>query len=229
MSSTSVKDAARGRLAALGAAALTPEAVARGGGLDLAEVEKAFPHRDDLLTALIVDAYDASGAAMERADREAAAAGAPAGARLLAVTRALRQWAFDHPGEFTLIYGSPVPGYDAPPETVPAASRTPAVLAGIVRAALEAGELEPPRRALPGPPLLLPAALELFGGAPPAPYSDVIERGIVLWSGLIGLLVFQVFSRTHDSVRDESAFFDYAVAVAAESVGLVVPLGGETG
>jgi hypothetical protein len=98
------------------------------------------------------------------------------------------------------------------------------VLAGIVRSALEAGELTPPRRAVPGPPLLLPEAVELFGGAPEAPFSDLVERGIVLWSNLIGLLVFQVFSRTHDSVRDESAYFDFAIAVAAESIGLTVPL-----
>lgn len=49
----------------------------------------------------------------------------------------------------------------------------------------------------------------------------------MLWSSLIGLLVFQVFSRTHDSVRDEAAFFDYAVAVSAEGIGLVVPLAGD--
>ncbi|MFD5618924.1 WHG domain-containing protein [Streptomyces yangpuensis] len=112
----------------------------------------------------------------------------------------------------------------APQDTVAPASRTPAVLAGILRSALESGELIPPRRTLPGG-LLRPEARELFGGTPAAPFSDIVERGIVLWSSLIGLLVFQVFSRTHDSVRDEAAYFDHAVAVAAETVGLVVPLG----
>ncbi|GAA3119253.1 hypothetical protein GCM10020254_77870 [Streptomyces goshikiensis] len=77
----------------------------------------------------------------------------------------------------------------------------------------------------PGPPLLRPEAVALFGGVPDAPFSDLVERGIVLWSNLIGLLVFQVFSRTHDSVRDEAAYFDFAVAVAAESIGLEVPSG----
>ncbi|MEU8517540.1 TetR-like C-terminal domain-containing protein [Kitasatospora sp. NPDC048722] len=218
------KAVARLLLGELGAAGLTLEAVAAGAALALADVQAVYPHRDDLLTALILDAYNASGAVMEDADRAARDAGESAGARLLAVTRALRRWSFAHPEEFTLVYGSPVPGYHAPQETVPAASRTPAVLAAIVREALEAGELTPPARKVPGPPLLRPEALELFGGAPGEPFSDVIERGIVLWSGLIGLLVFQVFSRTHDSVRDEAAFFDYAVAVAAEGVGLVVPL-----
>ncbi|MFF4326553.1 TetR/AcrR family transcriptional regulator [Streptomyces sp. NPDC048387] len=219
-----IKEAARRQLVERGAAALSLEDVARAAGLGLPEVEAVFPHRDELLTALVIDAYDASGAAMEQADT----AGAPAGVRLLAVTRALRQWSFAHPGEFTLIYGSPVPGYHAPQDTVQAAARTPAVLAGIIRAALEGGELTPPRRAVPGPPLLLPAAVEAFGGVPQAPFSDIVERGIVLWSTLVGLLVFQVFSRTHDSVKDEAAYFDYAIAVAAESIGLDVPLGAHT-
>ncbi|WP_107428740.1 TetR/AcrR family transcriptional regulator [Streptomyces kebangsaanensis] len=223
-----VKAAARQLLVKSGAGGLSLDAVARDGGLAVTDVEAVFPCRDDLLTALVVDAYNESGSAMERADRAAGEAGAPAGTRLLAVARALRQWSFDNPAEFALIYGSPVPGYHAPQDTVPPAARTPAVLAGIVRSALQAGELTPPRRAVPGPPLLLPQAVELFGGVPEAPFSDIVERGIVLWSNLIGLLVFQVFSRTHDSVRDESAFFDFAIAVAAEGVGLVVPPGENT-
>ncbi|MFJ1565860.1 TetR/AcrR family transcriptional regulator [Streptomyces erythrochromogenes] len=219
-----VKATARQHLVKRGASGLSLDVVARDSGLSVTAVEAVFPHRDDLLTALVVDAYDASGSAMERADRAAADAGAPAGVRLLAATRALRQWSFANPAEFTLIYGSPVPGYHAPQDTVPPASRTPAVLAGILRSALESGELTPPRRTLPGG-LLRPEALDLFGGAPEAPFSDIVERGIVLWSSLIGLLVFQVFSRTHDSVLDEAAHFDAAIAVAAETVGLDVPLG----
>jgi AcrR family transcriptional regulator len=217
-----IRATARQLLAKLGAGGLSLDAVARDSGLAVTDVKAVFPRRDDLLTALVIDAYNESGAAMEHADQ--ANVDASPGARLLAVTRALRQWSFDNPAEFSLIYGSPVPDYHAPQDTVLPASRTPAVLAGIVRSALEAGELTPPRRAVPGPPLLLPAAVELFGGVPEAPFSDIVERGIVLWSSLIGLLVFQVFSRTHDSVRDESAFFDFAIAVAAEGIGLVVPL-----
>ncbi len=223
-----VKATARRLLAELGAGGLSLDAVAADSGLAVKDVAAVFPHRDDLLTALVIDAYNTSGAAMEQADQAARDARASAGARLLAVTRALRAWSFANPAEFTLIYGSPVPGYHAPPETVPPASRTPEVLGGIIRSALEAGELTPPRRPLPEPSVLLPTAVEVFGGTPGAPFSDIIERGIVLWSNLIGLLVFQVFSRTHDSVRDQSAFFDRAIAVAAEGIGLVVPLGENT-
>ncbi|PSJ29719.1 TetR family transcriptional regulator [Streptosporangium nondiastaticum] len=224
-----VKETARELLADLGAGGLSLEAVAAAGGLAVAEVETVFPHRDDLLTALLIDAYNESGAAMEEADRAAADSNASAGTRLLAATRALRQWSVANPAVFALVYGSPVPGYHAPEDTVPPASRTPAVLAGILRSALESGELTPPRRAVPGPPLIRPEATALFGGLPPEPFTDVIERGIVLWSNLVGLLVFEVFSRTHDSVRDQSSFFDFAIAVSAENVGIEISLDQERG
>ena len=191
--------------------------------LPLGDVVAHFPTTQALLTALIIEAYDASAAAMEAADpgedREP-------GVRLLAVTRALRDWAAEHPAQFSLIYGSPVPGYDAPPETVPPASRTPAVLARIVHAALVAGVLRAPSRKLLSQPLVRPEAVVLFGQLPPEPYADLLERGIVLWSSVLGLVSFAVLGRTHDSVRDQASFFDFGVAVAAEAVGLDVPPAG---
>jgi hypothetical protein len=221
----SVKEAARRLLAKLGANGISAIAVAEELAVAPERITETFAHSHDLLTALIIDAYDASATVMEQADLDARARQAGPGGRLLAAARGLRQWSITNPAEFALIYGSPVPGYDAPPETVPPAARTPAVLAGIVRAALEEGVLEPPRRPIPGPPLIRQEAAEVFGGLPPEPYGDLLERGIVLWSNIIGLLVFEVFSRTHDSVRDQGAFFDYAIAVTAEHIGLAVPAG----
>ncbi|MDQ3405799.1 MAG: WHG domain-containing protein [Actinomycetota bacterium] len=220
-----VKSTARTHLAEVGAHGLTLDAVASGSGLTIAEVEAHFGHRDELLTALLIDAYNASGGELERA--ELGAREKSPGARLLAGARGLRSWSIANPAEFALLYGSPVPGYDAPADTVGPASRTPAVLAAVLRSALEEGSLTPPARAIPGPPLIRDEAVALFGGLPGEPFPDLIERGIVLWSNLIGLLIFEVFSRTHDSVRDQAAFFDYAIAVAAENVGLVVPLDGD--
>lgn len=215
-----VKSAARQRLAEAGATDLSPDDLGEPGELPLADVQALFSDRDALLTELIMDAYNDSGAAMERADDAARAAGS--GARMMAASRGLREWAADNPAEFTLLYGSPVPGYHAPQVTVGPASRTPAVIARILSAALDNDELQPPTRPVPGPPLIRQEAVELFGGVPDEPFSDLIERGIVFWSNLVGLLVFEVFSRTHDSVHDHAAFFDYAIAVAAESVGLTV-------
>ncbi|MCU7728903.1 WHG domain-containing protein [Actinoplanes sp. KI2] len=200
------------------------EAVADELSLSLGEVQDHYATTHHLLTALIIEAYDSSAAAMEEADAAAEKQGKQPGERLLAAARALRAWAQADLAAFSLIYGSPVPGYDAPPETVPPASRTPAVLARIVQAALISGALRPPSRTLLSAPLIRDEAVAVFGQLPPAPYGELLERGIVLWSSLIGLLSFNVLSRTHDSVRDQDAFFDFGVAVAAEVIGLDVPL-----
>jgi AcrR family transcriptional regulator len=211
-------------LARLGAAGLSLEAVADELSLPADAVRVHFGTAHELLTALIIDAYNASGEAMERADAAAEQQGQEPGVRLLAVARALRAWAVADLASFSLIYGSPVPGYDAPPETVPPASRTPAALSRPVHAALAAGVLQPPPRKLLAAPLVLEPVVEVFGQLPPEPFEELLDRGIVLWSSIIGLLSFNVLSRTHDSVRDQEAFFDFGVAVAAEAVGLHVPL-----
>src|SRR5690242_7837663 len=93
-------------------------------------VYRYFPSRDDLLTALIVDAYDAVGAAAEAALTETRRRGVVA--RWVHVTTAIRRWALAHPHEYALIYGSPVPGYAAPQDTIDPATRVALVLLGIV-------------------------------------------------------------------------------------------------
>ena len=65
--SAAIKDEARTQLAQEGAAKLSLRAVARELGMVSSALYRYFPSRDDLLTALIVDAYDAVGAAAESA------------------------------------------------------------------------------------------------------------------------------------------------------------------
>ena len=62
-----IKAVARRQLAEQGSAALSLRAVAREVGMVSSAVYRYFPSRDDLLTALIVDAYDAVGDAAEQA------------------------------------------------------------------------------------------------------------------------------------------------------------------
>src|SRR3954469_6706262 len=111
-----IKATARRHLAEEGAAALSLRAVARDVGMVSSAVYRYFPSRDDLLTALIVDAYDAVGAALEQAD--AAHPRADHLGRWLAIAGALRVWALANPQEYALIYGSPIPGYQAPADTI---------------------------------------------------------------------------------------------------------------
>src|SRR3954463_9000324 len=114
-----ITELARAQLATVGAAGLSLRAVARELGMASSAMYRYFPSRDDLLTRLIIEGYDALGTAAEDADDPTA----PPPDRWLAVCRAVRDWARAHPHEYALLYGSPVPGYAAPRDTVPAAIR----------------------------------------------------------------------------------------------------------
>src|SRR5450759_3714788 len=125
-----IKAEARRQLAAEGAQRLSLRAVARELGMASSALYRYFPSRDDLLTALIIDAYDAIGESAERSG--AALRAADIRGRWRACCHAVRDWALAHPHEYALIYGSPVPGYQAPPETVASAIRVSAVLGGLL-------------------------------------------------------------------------------------------------
>src|SRR3954464_716928 len=104
-----IVDVARRHLASEGAAALSLRAVARELGMVSSAVYRYFPSRDELLTALIIDAYDSVADAAEEA--EAAVPRGDVAARWMATCRAVRLWAVANPQEYALIFGSPIPGY----------------------------------------------------------------------------------------------------------------------
>ena len=174
-----------------------------------------FPSRDDLLTALIIDAYDSLGEAAERAD-----AGRPENAtavtRWVAVCAAVRSWALAHPQEYALIYGSPVPGYSAPQSTVPAAARVGLLLIGIVREASEAGETELPPL-LPG---ARPEAERIAADLTPDLAPETAAALVAAWAQLFGLVGFEVFGQFQRVVEDRPAFFEQAATRLAYGVGL---------
>ena len=107
-----IKAVARRQLAQSGAPSISLRSVARELGMVSSAVYRYFPSRDDLLTSLIVDAYDAVGSAGEQALARGRGA---VTSRWLRVAEAIRGWALANPHEYALIYGSPVPGYRAPP------------------------------------------------------------------------------------------------------------------
>src|SRR5262245_28862138 len=110
-----IKAIARRHLASDGAN-LSLRAVARDLGVVSSAIYRYFASRDELLTALIIDAYNSLGESIERAD--AAQPREELRARWLAVAHSVRDWALAQPHEYALIYGSPVPGYQAPRDTV---------------------------------------------------------------------------------------------------------------
>src|SRR5262249_11962561 len=133
-----IKEEARRQLAATGADGLSLRAVARELGMVSSALYRYYSSRDDLLTALIVDAYNALGDAARRAFPRPPAA---ARERWIAAWHAIRDWARSNPHEYALIYGSPVPGYRAPEATIGPAARVPLAFVGIIRDALSVGQL----------------------------------------------------------------------------------------
>jgi AcrR family transcriptional regulator len=212
-----IKDAARRHLAADGAN-LSLRAVARELGMVSSALYRYFASRDDLLTALIVDAYEAVGTVAERA--EATVDRADLLGRWLAVCQAVRGWALEHPHEYALIYGSPVPGYRAPVDTIAPAARVPALIGGILSDGYAAGRLalhagEPVPEAVRAD--LAPAAEQISPGAPPA----LLARGTTAWIMLFGALSFELFGQFNNVIEDRTEFFGYQMRSVAGVVGLV--------
>lgn len=137
-----IKAVARRQMAREGASALSLRAIAGEMGLTAPALYRYYPSRDELITALIVDAFHALGDVLEGA-RGTVVAEAHAN-QFVAMMHAYRAWALAHPAEFTLIYGTPIPGYHAPEVvTDPAVRRSLAPLLALLAAAWQAGKITP--------------------------------------------------------------------------------------
>ena len=209
--------AGRDQLATDGAAALSLRAVARELGMVSSAVYRYVASRDELLTMLIIEAYDALGGAVE--DAAAPARGRPPAERFVAAGRAVRTWALANPHEYALLYGSPVPGYEAPQDTIGPASRSTLALVGIVADAHRAGVL---RRPLP---IAITGSLradlagirEATGNDLP---DDVLVAMVAGWTQLFGLVSFELFGQTKNVVHEHAALLDATLRLLATAIGL---------
>ncbi|MFF7246144.1 TetR/AcrR family transcriptional regulator [Embleya sp. NPDC008237] len=212
-----IKAAARRHLAAEGAQQLSLRAVARELGMASSALYRYFPSRDDLLTALIVDAYNAVGERAERAVEAAAPAEHPRAA-WRGLCDAVRDWARAHPHEYALIYGSPVPGYQAPEHTLAPFARVPFALLRILRDSGQDFARPSGASALPGPlAAQLQTVVEASGlDVPP----QVLARALFAWTGVFGIVSFELFGQLAGSVDPADPFFAYAVERHADLLGL---------
>jgi AcrR family transcriptional regulator len=213
-----ITEIARSQLATEGAAGLSLRAVAREMGMVSSAIYRYFPSRDDLLTALIIDGYNAVGRAAEQAD-----AACPRGGytgRWLAVGRAIRAWALAHPHEYALVYGSPVPGYQAPQQTIGPAARAATVYGKIISDAHRAGALDPPGICPPPPPQFGPDAAALRDAVMFDVPDDVAARAVVSWAALFGMVSFELFGQFENVITDRAAFFEHALRCQGRLTGL---------
>ncbi|MFI9117172.1 TetR/AcrR family transcriptional regulator [Streptomyces venezuelae] len=163
------------QIATAGASALSLNAIAKQMGMSGPALYRYFAGRDELITALVREAYRSLADTL----REAAAAGAD----LSALAHALRDWALTDPQRYFLVYGTPVPGYHAPEDTT-------AISSEIMTTLLDACA------ALPGA-----AAATAFGdhladhrdwaAGHPAP-PGTLHRFLVFWTRLHGVLSLEL-------------------------------------
>ena len=212
-----ILDAGRRRLASDGATGLSLRAVARDVGMVSSAVYRYVPNRDALLTALIIESYDALGAAAEEAERHVDRD--DLFGRWRAVGRGAREWALAHPQEWALVYGSPVPDYAAPEDTIRAASRIPLLLVALLRDARAAGVALPDAPIGEGVRESMAPLLEFFGDAAP---DETVLRGFMAWTYLLGSISAQLFGQRQNVITDDGAagFFDAELDRLAGFIGL---------
>lgn len=216
--------AARLRLTKQGPGELSLRAVARDVGMVSSAIYRYFASRDELLTALLIMAYNELGETAERADASITVRENHL-ERWTTTCRAIRGWAIDHPGDYALLYGSPVPGYSAPQDTIDAATRGTLVLVRIVFDAQIAGPTIIPRVGDADDTLgaAMQGAVDFFGqlDIPAAAGTPAVAFGLVAaWSALFGSISFELFGHLVGSVSDNKRYFDGVVDHLAVDLGL---------
>jgi AcrR family transcriptional regulator len=199
-----VKQAALRQLAESGPAAVSISAIGKQLGMSGPALYRYFASRDELLTELTIDAYhdlaDALGTAAGRAPERGVRA------RLEELGCAYRSWALAQPHRYRLLFGPPLPGYDAHAQRlVEAAQASMAVLIEALR------DLGDPGALSPGPPLAsqLSAWAHQHGlEADPA----TALRAVLAWSRLHGFVSLEIAGNFASMSIDPDQVFEIQLA-----------------
>lgn len=208
-----IKDAAWQQIAEFGAPALSLRAIARALGVTAPALYNYYPRRDDLVTALIVDAYTSFGDA-QLAARDAVPP-ADLARRLLAIGVAYRQWALTHPQRYQLIFGAPMPGYAAPLDRVlPAGARALSGLVSVIEALRLAGRLRVGEF-----PQIRPGYKAQFAqwkkyGGPADPLS--LSVALLVWARVHGLVSLEIAGSLPPFGANGDALYRYELAAIGQ-------------
>ena len=199
-----VKQAALRQLAEAGPAAVSVSAIGKQLGVSGPALYRYFASRDELLTELAIDAYhdlaDALSAAASRAP------GPDPRARLEGLARAYRSWALAEPHRYRLLFGPPLPGYDAHAQRLVDASwKAMNLLLGVLG---EFGD----RAAAPAPQ---PLASQLAAWAQPydpGTSPGTALRAVLIWSRLHGIVSLEIAGNFASMGIDPGQLFETQLA-----------------
>jgi AcrR family transcriptional regulator len=210
----------RRHLATEGAAALSVRAVARDLGVVSSAIYRYVRSRDDLLTLLVIDGYDELGDTVDAAVNEVAADDYRG--RFLAIGRAVRRWALREPATYALLFGSPVPGYQAPAErTTGPGTRVIGALVRVWEDAHSAGAASAPAAA-PVPRKLAADVTRIRKEFPTTAPDDLVLRGVLSWAALFGCVSFEVFGQYGpDTFAAADELFERQLQLLADTTGLL--------
>jgi len=186
---TAIKETAWKQISEAGAPTLGLRSIARELNITAPSIYNYFPSRDDLVTALIVDAYSSLADAQETSIRNLAAD--DLSGRLFELGMAYRGWAVTYPQRYQLIFGTPIPHYHAPEDvTIPAAQRALKPLIETIQSLWTAGRLQVER--LAAPPPRLESDLGAWSRAAGKVHPEVLYLALVVWSRVHGLVMLEI-------------------------------------
>ena len=222
-----IKEVALARMRDGGSTEVRFADIARDMRMSAPGLYRYFDGRDELVTALIADAFHDLAEGLEKA-RDAVPTDDPGG-RLLALCLEFRAWSAREPQRFALLFGPPIPGYSAPADgpTTEAAKRAMAALKSVAHEACAAGNVLTPRYADVSPALLADfAAVEKETGEPHLP-PEVVQPLMHAWAALHGFVSLEAYGHLvfhTQPARDD--LFVGLVRSLADLVGLPAPAAG---
>ncbi|WP_158844584.1 TetR/AcrR family transcriptional regulator [Saccharothrix deserti] len=172
------------QLAEQGIAGVSVNAIAKRMGVTGPALYRYFKGRDDLLNELVRDAWHDLADAVEAA--VAASEGAEPPDRVRAFGESFRSWAVGQPHRYLLLFGTPLPGYQAPDDTIMAAHRTMSAFLSVLPHEGRAGATAEPSTL--DAQLVAWANSRGEGGVPPA----VLLTGLRGFTRLHGVLSLEV-------------------------------------
>jgi AcrR family transcriptional regulator len=209
-----IKMLARGQMREKGSAGLSLRGIAAEMGFTVTALYRYYSSLDDLITALIADAFDAHADAMEQA--AARASGSDYRQPLLAALYAYRGWALENTADFELIYGNPIPGYEAPREvTVPKAVRTWYIIGQWLQCAVAAGQVTLADSLLHESDLLR-HSLEAIPDVSPVMLHAVVTIRIPIH----GFVMLEIHGHLSGTISDPDAYYQRLCVTTLSGIGL---------
>lgn len=220
---TAIKAIASQQLAEKGTNGISLRGIARELGMTAPAIYNYFPKLDDLITALIIDAFNGHADAIDRviADQTSPVTKLRAGLQMY------RRWALDHPSDFQLIYGNPIPAYEAPSAiTTPLASRPQEAFFRCILEAQDSGQW-----AIPDDYQDVPESIQAFVASwlyernpeirDEPNHMEIFYIMQVAWSRIHGIVILEIHDHITPTIGDTEAFFNKELDLYLQSIGLM--------